>query len=164
MSKKIYLGQECEITKLHQFKGYHIQICSGDNLNYVYQNFDYEISLDNNELILKDLEHSDCKSYIPLDKIELIKNINNEDLYRDVIDIFYDGKQISICCDESRPILPHCDYCSEEIEQYEDFFELKARCGYGSIYDGVEHRFLLHWKCFDKQFSNLISKEDLAND
>jgi hypothetical protein len=160
MSVKFYVGQNCEVSKLNQFLDKKVQMNSNPNITYSYQRFNWKI--ENEELVLFDGSEEENETYIS--NINQITNISDE-MYKDVISISYDNDQtISICCLESRPILPHCNYCGEVIEQYEDFFELNTQCGFGSSYDGNNHKFKLHWNCFDKQFENLISKEVSTND
>lgn len=99
MSKTIYLGQECEISKLDQFIGHRVQICTDDKVTFYYNDFNWEIDCEN-DLVLMDESHFDCKTYITVAEIELVKNLDNNDMEHDVINIDYNGKRISICCDD----------------------------------------------------------------
>jgi hypothetical protein len=152
-------GQKCDSSKLNQFVNKKVQLSFSPNITYSYQRFNWKF--EDNELILFD-ESEESETYIS--NIIQMTNIS-EDMYKDVISInFNDNQMIDICCLESRPVLPRCNYCGEIIHEYEGFFELDTQCGYGSRYDSERINLKMHWQCFDLAFANLISKEDSSND
>lgn len=123
-------------SKLNQFIGKKVELTNKERTTtYNYHNFNYEVTEE--ELILMD-SSPDCKTYIPIDEIKEITNLN-ADVFKTVVDIPYgNGDQISICCTESKPIYPKCHKCEKEIKTPEEsIWHIRGQICYGSHFDSA---------------------------
>jgi hypothetical protein len=115
MCEKNYYGQECEITKLNEFVGHKIYVSVNGLVNYFYNRFEYYYD-DENDLVLCDDSDSNVKTYISSSEIKLITNINDNDIYCDVIGIYHESDKYEICIGEKKPTPIRCNHCNKEIE------------------------------------------------
>lgn len=130
--------QRKDFSKLNQMLGHKIQLSYyspsllGTNITYVYGCFNYEVKED--DIMLFDELHSDCKTYIRFEDINEVTDLK-EDLYNNVINLVTNDFILAICCDETRPIVPKCYHCGNEIQVDETIWHIRGVANYGSHYD-----------------------------
>jgi hypothetical protein len=82
--------------KLNKFIGHNVELTTKDrDITYQYKNFNWHVDCDD-DLVLMDGNELDCKTYIPIRKINGISNIA-ENMCDDVVSIGYGDKRICLC-------------------------------------------------------------------
>lgn len=122
-----FVGFECEIS----FRSLIGNIISA---TYIYQSFSYNI--DDGFIYLQDESNNDCNTYIQLEKIIEVKNLC-DDLYKDVVSIYYGDYIIDVGIIEKPFVYPKCHKCGKEIHIPEESnWGVFGREGYENPYDG----------------------------
>lgn len=125
---------QTNISTFNQFVGHKVELSTKDSrITYQYHNFNYDVDFEN-DLVIMDDSDSDCKTYIPLNKITEIINLT-DDLYSTVVNVKYGDEQINICCAESRPALVKCDRCLHIFKDDEQIWIINQQGQYGSQFD-----------------------------
>jgi len=100
----------------------------------IYQSFTYYLE---DQYIYFEDETNDREAftYFELDKVKDIKNLC-DDLYHDVVTFLIEDEYvIDVCTLESKPVLPRCHKCGNEIQIPEDNWHINGIDGYENRYD-----------------------------
>jgi len=147
-----------KVSLLNEFTGHKVELSMVDPLFcFMYQRFQWTV--DDDYLILQDETEEEAIVYIPLDEITEIKNINDKDMYSDVVDIKTSTYTLSVCCMEARPVIPICDRCKKPLENEQVWF-INQTGEYGSRFDSETINKRLCDDCLDEVFGI----EDNIND
>lgn len=123
-----FWSRECEI---------YINLLTEDtHATYLYPSFYYTVEDEN--IVLSSGTNDELNTYIPLDKIIEVKNLYDDNVYQDSIDIVTDGFIVSVCTIDEKlvPVFPKCHRCGNEIHTPEEsIWRVTGDCTYGSEYD-----------------------------